>query len=80
MAPARSTRRGAHASSSVPQQQPGPDFQTENQSVKKIFIDPSFGLPLLIFVEKDVEDKESICQLIEVCYHIPFCTQLRDYT
>jgi hypothetical protein len=72
MAPARSSRRGAHASSVSQQQQQGPDFNNESQNVhKQIFLDPSFGLPLPIFIEKDVEEKELVCQLIQVCITPP---------
>ena len=62
MAPARSsTRRGAHLSAS--HHEVGQDSQNDGHNV---FLDPNFGTPLQIFIEKDVEDKDILVQLIQV--------------
>ncbi|KAF8876709.1 hypothetical protein CPB84DRAFT_1795712 [Gymnopilus junonius] len=65
MAPARSsTRRGVHPS---PGQSTPPVQGTEDDDPnvnKELFLDPMLGTPLAIYVEKDVEDKETISQLI----------------
>lgn len=63
MAPARtSTRRSAHAQ--VPP--PGQQTQDDDLIANKLFIDPMLGTPLAIYIEKDVEDKDNISQLIVV--------------
>jgi hypothetical protein len=68
MAPARSsTRRAAHPASAS-RSEAGQDLQNDGQSLsKQIFLDPSFGTPLQIYIEKDVEDKDLLSQLIQVC-------------
>lgn len=67
MAPARSsTRRGVHPN---PVQSTPPVQSTEQSDPnanKQLFLDPMLGTPLAIYVEKDVEDKETISQLIIV--------------
>ena len=66
MAPARSsTRRNAHGSQVPPpgQQQTQDDDLVVN---KELFIDPMLGTALAIYIEKDVEDKDNISQLIVV--------------
>lgn len=65
MAPARSsTRRSAHASQVPPSGQQDEDFISN----KDLFIDPMLGTALAIYIEKDVEDKDLISQLIVVSY------------
>lgn len=64
MAPARSsTRRSAHGSQVPPGQQAQDDDLIAN---KNLFIDPMLGTALPIYIEKDVDDKDSISQLIVV--------------
>jgi hypothetical protein len=66
MTPARSsTRRSAHGSQVPPpaQQHPQDDDLVAN---KELFIDPMLGTALAIYIEKDVEDKDNISQLIVV--------------
>lgn len=67
MAPARSsTRRGAHISpdSHTP---PVRDAHDDDPSAnKELFLDPMLGTPLAIFIEKDVENKDDLSQLIIV--------------
>ncbi|KAF8800273.1 hypothetical protein BYT27DRAFT_7148951 [Phlegmacium glaucopus] len=63
MAPARSsTRRSAHGSQAPP---PGQHAQDDDFIANKdLFIDPMLGTALAIYIEKDVEDKDIISQLI----------------
>lgn len=66
MAPARSsTRRSAHGSQVPP---PGQLHVQDDDLVanKELFIDPMLGTALAIYIEKDVEDKDNISQLIVV--------------
>jgi len=68
MAPARSSTRRAVHTPSISHNEVGSELQNEGSIVNKpIFLDPSFGNPLSIFVEKDVEDRDNILQLIQVC-------------
>jgi hypothetical protein len=68
MAPGRSSaRRSAHG-----QQAPlsGQHAQDENLVAnKELFIDPMLGTALAIYIEKDVEDKETISDLILVSHY-----------
>lgn len=69
MAPARSSaRRSAHG----PQVPPSGQHAQDGNLVanKELFIDPMLGTPLSIYIEKDVDDKEIISDLIVVS-HIP---------
>ena len=67
MAPARSsTRRGVHPAP-VQSTPPVQNVEDDDPNVnKELFLDPMLGTPLAIYVEKDVEDKETISQLITV--------------
>jgi hypothetical protein len=68
MAPARSsTRRGAHTGSAS-HHEAGQDLQNDGHNATKLFLDPNFGTPLQIYIEKDVEDKDVLCQLIQVVF------------
>lgn len=61
MAPGRSSaRRSAHGPE-VP-----PSAQDDVVANKDLFIDPMLGTALSIYVEKDVEDKDIISELIVV--------------
>ena len=67
MAPGRSSaRRSAHG----PQVPPSGQHAEEEDIVTKkdLFIDPMLGTALAIYVEKDVEDKETISDLIIVSH------------
>ena len=72
MAPARSSaRRSAHASQVPPN---GQHAQNEDLvSNKELFIDPMLGTALAIYIEKDVDDKETISDLIVVSH---LCVEL----
>lgn len=71
MAPARtSTRRSHrdHTSQSLavhhdPQQHP----QVEQEPNGDLFLDPMMGTPLSLYVDKDVENRDQIVDLITVC-------------
>lgn len=67
MAPARSsTRRGAHISPVSPTP-PARDIHDDDPAAnKELFLDPMLGTPLAIFIEKDVENKDDLSQLIIV--------------
>lgn len=66
MAPVRSsTRRGAHPTPTPPIQDTDGDDPNTN---KELFLDPMLGTPLAIYLEKEVEDKDNIAQLIIVSY------------
>ncbi|KDR75012.1 hypothetical protein GALMADRAFT_69767 [Galerina marginata CBS 339.88] len=66
MAPARSSvRRGAHFSTIPPTPPPVQNADDTDPSInKELFLDPMLGTPLAIYIEKDVEDKETIVQLV----------------
>jgi hypothetical protein len=73
MAPARSsTRRSAQ----VPP--PGQLHVQDDDLVanKELFIDPMLGTALSIYIEKDVEDKDNISQLIVVSH---LCVDLSKF-
>ncbi|PPQ63735.1 hypothetical protein CVT24_004244 [Panaeolus cyanescens] len=65
MAPTRSsTRRAAHPPSQPPPP-PVPEQQPEDANINaELFLDPMLGQPLNLYIEKDVEDKEELTQLI----------------
>ena len=67
MAPARSSaRRSAHGPQVPPS---GQHAQNENLVAnKELFIDPMLGTALAIYIEKDVDDKETISDLIVVSH------------
>lgn len=69
MAPARSsTRRGAHISPVSPTP-PVRDVHDDDPAAnKELFLDPMLGTPLAIFIEKDVENKDDLSQLIIVSH------------
>lgn len=67
MAPGRSSaRRSAHGSQVPPSGQHAEEEDTVAN--KDLFIDPMLGTALAIYVEKDVEDKETITDLIIVSH------------
>jgi hypothetical protein len=57
MAPARSTRR-AHSQNVPP---PPSDPQTAG-----LFLEPMMGTPLTIYIEKDVDDRDDLVDLVTV--------------
>jgi len=68
MAPARSsTRRGDHTSTAPTSHDPQQDDPNVN---KELFLDPMLGSPLAVYVDKDVDDREVVCQLIVVCLNL----------
>ncbi|KAH9484961.1 hypothetical protein JR316_0001865 [Psilocybe cubensis] len=63
MAPARSSTRRGHPAQVPPA--PVQNTETNDPNVnKELFLDPMLGTPLAIYIEKDVEDKDAISQLI----------------
>src|SRR5260221_14654839 len=76
MAPARSsTRRGAAHTSSTSHHETGQDLQNDGHNANELFLDPNFGTPLQVYIEKDVEDKDLLSQLIQV-FPFPESVQL----
>lgn len=73
MAPARSSvnraRRDQPPHASQPQNESTP-FEEDNQG-DDLFLDPLMGTPLAIYVEKDVENRAEIVELVSVRH---FCT------
>ena len=66
MAPIRSANRRAQRDHV--QQQPAPQPDSNHDPSQDIFIDPMMGTALQIYVEKDVEDRDTIVELITVCH------------
>ena len=67
MAPGRSSaRRSAHSSQVPPSGQHAQDDDVVAN--KDLFIDPMLGTALAIYIEKDVEDKDIISDLIVVSH------------
>lgn len=66
MAPARSSTRRAHPEqNNVPP--PSLHDQDSNDNVAQhLFIDPMHGVPLAIYIEKDVDDRDILVDLIIV--------------
>lgn len=65
MAPARtSTRRTQHDQSSAAQ--PAGHDDGNGQINDDLFLEPMMGTPLAIYVEKDVEDRDTIVTMITV--------------
>lgn len=64
MAPVRSANRRAQHDHT--QQQPIPHPDPHHDPSQDIFIDPMMGTALQIYVEKDVEDRDTIVELIAV--------------
>lgn len=72
MAPARSSGRRARTkrkAQNVPPQEPvvADDEDELAPQYDQLFLDPMSGQPLQLYVDKGVEDKEVISQLIVVC-------------
>lgn len=65
MAPVRTANRRAQRDHA--QQQPAPQPDINHGPSQDIFIDPMMGTALQIYVEKDVEDRDTIVELITVC-------------
>lgn len=62
MAPARSARR-AHS------QNPPPPASDPQHAA--LFLEPMMGTPLTIYIEKDVDDRDDLVDLITVCVLAP---------
>lgn len=63
MAPARSNRREQPGQPRNPQ----PDDPTSNDAPgSDLFLEPMMGTPLTVYIEKDVDERESLVQLITV--------------
>jgi hypothetical protein len=67
MAPSRSsTRHATHLSPVSPTPPAGDAHDDDPAANKELFLDPMLGTPLAIYIEKDVENKDDISQLIIV--------------
>jgi len=66
MAPVRTTNRRAQRDHT--QQLPVAQLDPNHDPSQDIFIDPMMGTALQIYVEKDVEGRETIVELITVCH------------
>ncbi|KAF9479061.1 hypothetical protein BDN70DRAFT_913361 [Pholiota conissans] len=65
MAPVRSsTRRGGHPAQASHAPQVQDAERNDPNANKELFLDPMLGTPLAIYIEKDVDDKELISQLV----------------
>lgn len=66
MAPARSSTRHPHIDQ-ISIQQPDAHQQDIDPNVNsELFIDPMLGTPLAMYIEKDVEDRETVAGVITV--------------
>ncbi|EDR11594.1 uncharacterized protein LACBIDRAFT_313965 [Laccaria bicolor S238N-H82] len=63
MAPARSSTRRGHGAHDEIQLPPDQSFNNPNVN-KELFIDPMLGTPLAVYIEKDVEDKATLVNLV----------------
>jgi len=63
MAPARSSTRRAHAEENIPPSSLHDQGSSDNV-VQDLFIDPMLGIPLAIYIEKDVDDRDILVDLI----------------
>ena len=66
MAPARSFTRRGHGAHDEIQLPPDQSFNNPNVN-RELFIDPMLGTPLAVYIEKDVEDKATLVNLVTVC-------------
>jgi len=67
MAPARSTRRNQHEQSvSLRSAQPDPSPVEDGSSGSDLFLEPMMGTPLTVYIEKEVEDRDTLVELILV--------------
>ncbi len=70
MAPARSSVNRARRDQTQHPPQPqnvSPPLDEQN-SEDELFLDPLMGTPLAIYVEKDVENRDEIVELVSVCH------------
>ena len=73
MAPARSSanrarREREHQAQHLPQPQDISPPVDEQNSPDDLFLDPLMGTPLAIYVEKDVENRDEIVELVLVSH------------
>ena len=66
MAPARRARRDQAPHPSQPQHPISPPDVDEHGADDELFVDPLMGTPLAIYVEKDVDNRDEIVELIMV--------------
>ncbi|GLB45092.1 putative BRCT domain, a BRCA1 C-terminus domain [Lyophyllum shimeji] len=64
MAPARSSARHAHIDQNNAQRPPGNEQAADLNVNPELFIDPMLGTPLAMYIEKDVEDRDTLVALI----------------
>lgn len=65
MAPARSSTRHPHIDQNSIQQ-PDAHRDVDPNVNPELFIDPMLGTPLAMYIEKDVEDRETVAGVITV--------------
>ena len=77
MAPARSSTRRAHVEQNNIPPPPLHD-QDSNDNVPQdlLFIDPMLGIPLSIYIEKDVDDRDILVDLIIVRHVASFACNI----
>jgi hypothetical protein len=66
MAPARSSARRGAQTASASHHEAAHELQNDGHNATELFLDLNFGTPLQIYIEKDVEDKDVLSQLIQV--------------
>lgn len=66
MAPARSSTRRAHLDQNNIPLSSVHNQDTDGNVIQELFIDPMLGVPLSIYIEKDVEDRDIVVDLINV--------------
>ncbi|KAF8232173.1 hypothetical protein L208DRAFT_1273288 [Tricholoma matsutake] len=64
MAPARSSTRRAHLDQNNIPLSSVHNQDTDGNVIQELFIDPMLGVPLSIYIEKDVEDRDIVVDLI----------------
>ncbi|KAG6337095.1 hypothetical protein ID866_2006 [Astraeus odoratus] len=71
MAPARSNRRTQHEQPVQLRNAPSDASTSNNASNSDLFLEPMMGTPLAVYIEKDVDERESLVELITVRMHTP---------
>jgi len=81
MAPARSTRRNPHEQSvSLRSAHPDASPVEDGGPGSDLFLEPMMGTPLTIYIEKEVEDRDTLIELITVGHPSPsYATVLRAF-
>jgi hypothetical protein len=67
MAPARSTRRNQHEQS-IPLRSGQDASPSADGPGGDLFLEPMMGTPLNVYIEKEVEDRDALVELVTVGY------------